>query len=112
MTMKKDLNHTVPGLKRVFSEHPQAPAEYKDAHLVHASQHGDQTAFALLVQRYQRPVFHLILRMLCNYEDASDVTQETFFAAWQGLSSFRSEAQFSTWLSRIAYHASLRQLER
>jgi RNA polymerase sigma-70 factor (ECF subfamily) len=40
------------------------------------------------------------------------VTQETFLAAWQGLSSFRGDARFSTWLYRIAYNCSLKQLEQ
>jgi RNA polymerase sigma-70 factor (ECF subfamily) len=85
--------------------------EQDDAQLVAASRNGDQDAFALLVQRHQRRVFNLIYRMLLNYEEASEITQEVFFAAWQGLSSFRGDAQFSTWLYRIAYNCCLKQLE-
>ncbi len=40
------------------------------------------------------------------------MTQETFLAAWQGLPAFRGEARFSTWLYRIAYNSSLKQLEQ
>src|SRR5216684_7554645 len=87
-------------------------AEQDDAQLVKASQQGDQDAFALLVQRHQRRVFNLVLRMLQDYDEASEVTQEAFLAAWQGLPSFRGEARFPTWLYRIAYHCCLRQLER
>jgi len=87
-------------------------AEQDDAQLVKASQQGDQDAFALLVQRHQRRVFNMVLRMLQDYEDAAEVTQEAFLAAWQGLPSFRGEARFPTWLYRIAYHCCLRQLER
>jgi RNA polymerase sigma-70 factor (ECF subfamily) len=50
--------------------------------------------------------------MLQDYEEASEVTQEAFLAAWMGLSSFRGEARFATWLYRIAYNCCLRQLER
>jgi RNA polymerase sigma-70 factor (ECF subfamily) len=50
--------------------------------------------------------------MLQDYEDAGEITQEAFLAAWQGLPSFRGEARFATWLYRIAYHCCLRQLER
>jgi len=82
-----------------------------DAKLVAASQAGDQDAFAQLVQRHQRRVFNLVFRMLQQYEEANEVTQETFLAAWQGLSSFRGDAQFSTWLYRIAYNCCLKQLE-
>lgn len=87
-------------------------AEENDAELVVASQGGDQDAFAQLVQRHQRRVFNLVFRMLQQYEEANEVTQETFLAAWQGLSSFRGDARFSTWLYRIAYNCCLKQLEQ
>jgi RNA polymerase sigma-70 factor (ECF subfamily) len=88
-----------------------SPVEYDDAQLVTASKNGDQDTFSLLVQRYQRRVFNLVFRMLQNYEEASEVTQEAFLAAWQGLPSFRGDARFSTWLYRIAYNCALKQLE-
>jgi RNA polymerase sigma-70 factor (ECF subfamily) len=88
-----------------------SPIEREDAQLVTASKNGDQDAFSLLVQRYQRRVFNLVFRMLQNYEEASEITQEAFLAAWQGLRSFRGEARFSTWLYRIAYNCALKQLE-
>jgi RNA polymerase sigma-70 factor, ECF subfamily len=105
MHMTRSSERALPG---IVSE----PCEQDDAQLVKASQQGDQDAFALLVQRHQRRVFNLVLRMLQDYEDASEVTQEAFLAAWQGLPSFRGEARFATWLYRIAYHCCLRQLER
>lgn len=87
-------------------------AELDDAALVDASRAGDQNAFAILVQRHQRRVFTLVFRMLQQYEEANEVTQDAFFAAWQGLSSFRGDARFSTWLYRIAYNCALKQLEQ
>jgi RNA polymerase sigma-70 factor (ECF subfamily) len=83
-----------------------------DVELVAASVDGDQDAFAQLVQRHQRRVFNLVFRMVQKYEEADEITQETFLAAWQGLPSFRGEARFSTWLYRIAYNCSLKQLEQ
>ena len=83
-----------------------------DTELIVASKAGDQDAFAQLVQRHQRRVFNLVFRMLQQYEEANEVTQETFLAAWQGLPSFRGDARFSTWLYRIAYNCSLKQLEQ
>jgi RNA polymerase sigma-70 factor (ECF subfamily) len=103
------LAHTLEiSLPDVVSE----PSEQDDAQLVKASQHGDQEAFAFLVQRHQRLVFNMVLRMLQDYEEASEITQEAFLAAWRGLSSFRGEARFATWLYRIAYNRALKQLER
>lgn len=87
-------------------------AEQDDLQLVTASKGGDQDAFAQLVQRYQRRVFNLVYRMLQQYEEANEITQETFLAAWQGLPAFRGDARFSTWLHRIAYNCCLKQLEQ
>jgi RNA polymerase sigma-70 factor, ECF subfamily len=103
------LSHT---LAIAFPGVVSSQAEQDDTQLVKASQQGNQDAFALLVQRHQRRVFNLVLRMVQDYEDAGEVTQEAFLAAWQGLPSFRGEARFTTWLYRIAYHCGLRQLER
>src|ERR1700693_2062148 len=85
--------------------------EQDDLLLVSASKNGDQEAFAQLVQRYQRRVFNLVYRMLQQYEEATEITQETFLAAWQGLTAFRGDARFPTWLYRIGYNCSLKQLE-
>jgi len=85
--------------------------ELDDLLLVAASKNGDQEAFAQLVERYQRLVFNLFYRMLQHYDEATEITQETFLAAWQGLPSFRGDARFPTWLYRIAYNCSLKQLE-
>ena len=87
-------------------------AERDDVQLVEASQQGDQDAFAFLVRRHQRRIFNMSLGMLQDYEDANEITQEAFLAAWQGLPSFRGEACFTTWLHRITYNCCLRQLER
>ncbi len=87
-------------------------SEQDDAFLVDASKRGDQDAFARLVQRYQRHIFNLVFRILQQYDEATEITQETFLAAWQGLPSFRGDARFPTWLYRIAYNCSLKQLEQ
>ena len=83
-----------------------------DTQLVKASQQGNQDAFAFLVQRHQRCVFNLVLRMLQVYEEACAITQDAFLAVWQGLPSFREEGCFTTWLYRIAYNYALKQLQR
>lgn len=109
--MREHLSSTSQSLGLSISGTLASAVEHDDMQLVTASKNGDQDAFSLLVQRYQRRVFNLIFRMLQNYEEASEVTQEAFLAAWQGLSSFRGEARFSTWLYRIAYNCALKQLE-
>jgi RNA polymerase sigma factor (sigma-70 family) len=63
----------------------------------------DQQAFGELVRRYQSPVRSFLVKMTGGDAHlADDLAQETFVKAWKKLSSFRSEARFSTWLFGIA----------
>ena len=73
-----------------------------DAALVRASQRGDRDAFGVLVSRHAQSILSVTTRMLGPTADAEDVAQETFVAAYKALSSFQFDAQFSTWLYRIA----------
>ena len=80
--------------------------------LVRAAAGGDETAFAELVRMYENKAYHLALRMCGNAEDACDVAQDAFIAAWRGLPSFRGEAGFSTWLYRLVSNAAIDHLRR
>ncbi|HLX56669.1 MAG TPA: sigma-70 family RNA polymerase sigma factor [Ktedonobacteraceae bacterium] len=109
--MREHFLSSLPSLGIPFSNTVSSLTELDDQQLVTSSKHGDQDAFAQLVRRYQRRIFNLVYRMLQQYEEASEITQETFLAAWQGLPSFRGDARFATWLYRIAYNCALKQLE-
>jgi RNA polymerase sigma-70 factor (ECF subfamily) len=80
----------------------EAAIDHDDQALVRASQGGDQEAFAMLVTRHARSILSVTTRMLGPCADAEDVAQETFVAAYKGLSKFQLDAKFSTWLYRIA----------
>lgn len=69
--------------------------------IIRQIQAGDQEAFARLVQTYQKPVYNLCLRMVSNPTDAEDLAQEAFLKAWRGLSFYKFESSFSTWLYRL-----------
>jgi RNA polymerase sigma-70 factor, ECF subfamily len=69
---------------------------------------GDVAAFQKLFERYQRPMGSLVARMTANPDDVDDVLQEVFVRAWKGLPSFRGDAQFSTWLYRIAVNTTIK----
>lgn len=73
-----------------------------DLELVRRFKRGDKTAFDLLFARYQHRIFGLIRRYLNDPDEVQDVTQETFVKALRGLSGFREESAFYTWLYRIA----------
>src|SRR6188768_4154782 len=63
---------------------------------------GDDKAYAKLLQRYKRPVYHMILKMVRNVDDAEDLTIESFAKAFRSLHRFKKDFTFSTWLFRIA----------
>ncbi|MFY0592441.1 RNA polymerase sigma factor [Roseivirga sp.] len=62
----------------------------------------NQQAFADLMQRYKKPVYHMILKMIRNVDDAEDLTIEAFAKAFKNLHKFKKDFTFSTWLFRIA----------
>ena len=71
------------------------------AQLVTAARGGDREAFDELVRSTYAETFTLALRLTGNEEDARDVVQEAYIRAFKGISRFRGDAQFSTWMYRI-----------
>lgn len=81
-----------------------------DAECVQRVQEGESEAFETLVRRHQKTIFNLVYRMLGDYDEAAEMTQETFLSAYRSIDRFRGEANFSTWLYRIAInHATTRR---
>ena len=75
----------------------------KDFKLIdQATLEGDQSAFAMLMDRYKKPVYHMVLKMVRNVDDAEDLTIEAFSKAFKNLHRFKKDYTFSTWLFRIA----------
>lgn len=68
---------------------------------------GDPSAFEPLVERYQRGLFAVALRLLGNYEDARDATQNAFIRAYEHLDSFDPGRRFFSWICRIVVNESL-----
>ena len=81
-----------------------------DALLVERTVAGDQKAFELLVIKYQRRIQRLIGRMVRDVDLVEDIAQETFIRAYRALAQFRGEAQFYTWLYRIAINTAKKAL--
>jgi RNA polymerase sigma-70 factor (ECF subfamily) len=77
------------------------PASLEDERLIRAAQVGDLTAFNSLVERHQRAVFNVCLRLLRDPGLAEDAAQDTFIRAWGALESFRG-GLVRPWLLRIA----------
>jgi RNA polymerase sigma-70 factor (ECF subfamily) len=83
-----------------------------DRTLVAQTLAGRTDAFATLVERYDRAVYHLAFRTLRDREEARDAAQEAFFKAYRSLKTFKPAAKFSTWIFAIAYHGCCDRLAR
>lgn len=81
-----------------------------DAELIRRILQGEQSLFAVLVDRYRSYVFTLTLRIMGNREDAEEVAQDVFVKAYRSLADFRGDARFSTWLYTIVRTCSISRL--
>jgi len=81
-----------------------------DLELVKRVQRGDSAAFDLLVLKYQHRILALIGRYVHDWSECQDVAQDTFMRAYRAIGSFRGDAQFYTWLHRIAVNTAKNHL--
>ena len=81
-----------------------------DQRLVLRVQHGDKRAFDVLVLKYQQRIASIVSRYLRDQDEVADVTQEAFIKAYRALANFRGDAQFYTWLYRIAINTAKNHL--
>ena len=81
-----------------------------DRELVARVQRGDMAAFDLLVRKYQHRIAGLISRYIADRDEVQDVAQDTFLRAWRAIGNFRGDAQFYTWLHRIAVNTAKNHL--
>lgn len=78
------------------------PENDDDREVVKECLDGNREAFDVLVQKYYKKIYNLAYRFVGDAEEANDLAQEIFTAAYQNLSKFRGDAKFSTWLFQIA----------
>ncbi|MBE1573497.1 RNA polymerase subunit sigma-70 [Amycolatopsis roodepoortensis] len=88
------------------------PLGTDEATFIAAARSGDTARFALITEPHRRELQVHCYRMLANYEDAQDMTQETFLRAWHKRESFKGHAALRTWLYRIATNVCLDFLEK
>jgi RNA polymerase sigma-70 factor, ECF subfamily len=86
--------------------------ESDDLAIVKQCQNGDRRAFEVLVEKYQKPMFNVALRMTRNYSDAEDIAQATFLKAFEKIASFDHQYKFFSWLYRIAMNESLNHVNQ
>lgn len=90
---------------------PKKPEADDDLEYVVACRRGDSEAFSVLVLRHSKKMLNIACRMLGDYDEACDVTQEAFLAAFRSIGSFKAEAKFSTWLYRIVINVAKNRLK-
>ena len=83
-----------------------------DEELVSACLEGEESAFDVLVMRWDRKIRGAIFRIVGSEEDARDLCQEAFLKAYRHLGTFKQEARFSSWLYQIALNLSRDRLRR
>lgn len=83
-----------------------------DGELVRRARRGDEFAFGLLVERYQRPAYAVALSVTGRHEDAEDAAQEAFLVALDRLDECRSPERFGGWLMTIVRNRSKNLLRR
>ena len=93
-------------------EQPGTEQEPTDHELLRRYKLGERNAFDQIVDRYERRVWSIAIRMCADPDDARDVMQDVFVSALRSLRNFREESQLSTWLHRVAVNASLDLLRR
>ena len=78
-----------------------------DTYYIEKIQAGETECFAVLLERYSRSVFSLVVKIVGNVEDAEELTQDVFLKVFRSLSSFQGYSLFSTWLYRITYNVAI-----
>ncbi len=83
-----------------------------DLELLDSALKGDTEAFSKLVQKYQKPIYFLALRMTSwEHDEAADITQQTFINAFRSLGKFKRQSSFKTWLYQIGINLCLNSVK-
>jgi RNA polymerase sigma-70 factor (ECF subfamily) len=91
---------------------PANAEQVDDKELVATALKGDEAAYGELLERFRRPVFSLIYRMIGDREQAEDLAQESFVKAFNNLDSYNPKYRFSSWLFKIANNHAIDHLRR
>ena len=73
---------------------------------------GNDNEYNLIIKEYQQQIFSYIYRMVKDYQDAEDLTQDTFIKAYKKLVSLKDTSVFKSWLYQIAYRTTVNHLKK
>jgi len=91
---------------------PNRPAREADFEIVARCRKGNIEAFGTLVEKYQKKMLNVAYRMVGDYQEACEVTQEAFLSAYRAIKKFRGEASFSTWMTGIVLNQARNRLKQ
>lgn len=83
-----------------------------ERNLLEKAKNGDVLAFEKLITEYQKKVFNIAFRMVGNYDDASELTQEVFIRVFKSLKNFKEQSLFSTWIYKITTNVCLDEIRK
>ena len=110
MLHKKECNNSradLSNIKRMYN------TNHTDGYrIIKQIQAGNNDAFRLFVDRYQRLVGHIVYRMVSDATSREDLCQDIFLKIYQNLNRFRFESKVSTWIAKIAYNTSINHLKK
>ena len=104
------MRHRTASMTASSPTHQQTSQQQVDQELVQRVQRGDMAAFDLLVRKYQHRIAALIGRYIRDWSECQDVAQDTFIRVYRAIGNFRGDAQFYTWLHRIAVNTAKNHL--
>ncbi len=86
--------------------------DLSDHELIEAAKNGDETAFAGIVARYKSQITNYLYRFLNDYEEAVDLTQETFIRVYFAIERYHTDYAFSTYIYRIATNLAISEIRK
>ncbi len=88
------------------------PTEPSDSEIIQRVKQGDDTAFRLIIERYQQSIYQLSMRMVIDAFEAEDLTQVVFLQVYKNLDKFRTSGSFKAWIFTIARNTCLNEIRR
>lgn len=78
------------------------PLAREELALIEGLRTGEEAAYETLIQRFERPVFNVVSRLMDDPSDAADVVQEVFLKVFRNVGNFRGDSSLKTWIYRIS----------
>lgn len=106
------MSHSISSDENEIHRKDASESSLEDDRYVKRAIGGDQDAFKLLMNKYQKPLYYHIVKMVKNHEQVEDIIQESFVKAFSNLDSYNTNYAFSTWLYRITTNHTIDYLRK